>query len=96
MADTLVSNCKQMNYQIHKLLFTSAAIFTLRSETFQTTLVLCVELRVFVLFILFLTLSDHYPGRPSNYLLTRSYWTEGEQALRPYPRRLLLLLLLFM
>ena len=39
MAETLVSNCQQMHNEIQQLLFTSAAIFMLRSETFQTTLV---------------------------------------------------------
>ena len=39
MVETLVSNCQQMNNEIHKILFTSAAIFMLRSKTFQTTLV---------------------------------------------------------
>ena len=39
MAKTLVSNCQQMNNEIHYLLFTSVAIFMLRSKTFQTTLV---------------------------------------------------------
>ena len=38
-AETLASDCQQMNNEIHQLLFTSAAIFMLRSETFQTTLV---------------------------------------------------------
>ena len=39
MAETLVSNRQQMNNEIHSLLFTSAAIFMLRSEIFLTTLV---------------------------------------------------------
>ena len=39
MAKTLVSNRQYMNNEIHKLLFTSVAIFMLRSESFQITLV---------------------------------------------------------
>ena len=39
MGEILVSNCQQMNNETHWLLFTSAAIFMLRSKTFQTTLV---------------------------------------------------------
>ena len=39
MAETLVSNCQQMNNEIHQFLFRSAAIFMLRSETFHTILV---------------------------------------------------------
>ena len=39
MTETLVSNRQLMNNEIHYLSFTSAAIFMLWSETFQTTLV---------------------------------------------------------
>ena len=44
MAETLVSNCQQMNNEIHWLLFTSAVIFMLRLETFQIILVYVVSL----------------------------------------------------
>ena len=41
---SLLSNCQQMKNEIHQPLFTSVAIFMLRSENFQTTLVNYYEL----------------------------------------------------